>query len=234
MEMTKSIQELVEKANKELQAIKAYFDTNEKAFRPMDLKLHDLFYECENIVEKFPLVSGMMAKSELYNDLFYDFCEQSYDIMVEDFQECGYDWNNREYIGRTSKFRLWGLVEFERYNINYVNTIYNFLSKNGWYDCIPDFVETAGILTVDIEDKYINDCGANLEYIASGELLADIKQSTKSCIAIYQYISDFKENQIEYFREWLENIENDLQLEKEEQEQQEMEIWLDGVQAIFA
>ena len=54
------------------------------------------------------------------------------------------------------------------------------------------------------EEEYIEYSQPEMEYIASGEFLRDIKEDLEDARKEADYIDDFQKNQIKYFKEWLE------------------------------
>lgn len=176
------------KANNEIKKVCDYIKEHEKMFDMMDLKLHDVsFYQWEN---------------ELDNELFYDFCDCSYNWMLEYFTENNITFNP-SYIGRTSKFYLDKRITFScrfPYEPDYQSIIYDLLDDMGYCDCIPDITTDCKI---DINDPYINDCEANIDYIEN-DLYNDFIKSCEDVKKVYEYIKDFKDNQVEYFKDFIE------------------------------
>ncbi len=225
--------ELINKANAELIRIKAYFENNKEAFEPMDLKLHDAsYYACSKAEEDFPLLK---ANEYDFNDAFYDFCEINYDQMVEDFNYHGYDWNKRKQLGRTSSFWLHdnSIIDMDRRKADdryiWKTTFAGLIDKFGWNDCCPDFTEEG---LIDTNDQYLPDCEANLDYIAN-EFYDDIVKEFDGVIKMYDYISDFKANQVKYFKEYLQYEQDDLEYNTEQKTERALNIWLNGVAAVI-
>lgn len=201
----------IKRANKQLKKVMRFLQENEKAFSMLDLKLHDVSYYCySHMFADFP---------ELYeNDqdsYFYDFCECEYDCMIEYFEENDIAYNP-EYIGRTSSFYLSKYISFScrcPYGIDFQQSIYDLLYENGYTcDCMPEITENG---LIDTTDEYIKDCYENIDYIASGDFFKDVKKQLSDCIKAYEYIADFKNNQVEYFKDFCDNemqcrIDNDI------------------------
>lgn len=207
----------IKKANKQLKKVMRFLQENEKAFSMLDLKLHDVSYYCySHMFADFP---------ELYeNDqdsYFYDFCECEYDCMIEYFKENNIEYKP-QYIGRTSSFYLSDCVDCQchrPYRIDFQQTIYNLLNENGYTcDCMPDITENG---LIDTSDKYLKDCYANIDYIASGEFYKDVIKQLDDCIKAYNYIKSFKDNQVNIFKEYL-------------QAQQEFSDYMDNLQGLTA
>ena len=51
---------------------------------------------------------------------------------------------------------------------------------------------------------------------------------------MYEYIKDFKDNQVEYFKEYLQGIQDDILYQREQTEKHNLDVWLAGVSAIVA
>lgn len=225
--------ELINKANAELIRIKAYFENNKEAFEPMDLKLHDAsYYAYSKAEEDFPLL-----KEDEYNfdDAFYDFCEVSYDEMVGDFRYNGYDWDKRQQLGRTSSFWLHdnSIIDMDRRRADdlyiWKTTFAGLIDKLGWNDCCPDFTEEG---LIDTDDQYLPDCEANLDYIAN-EFYNDIVREFDGVIKMYDYINNFKAKQVEYFKEYLQYEQDNLEYDTEQATEKALNIWLNGVAAVI-
>ena len=50
---------------------------------------------------------------------------------------------------------------------------------------------------------------------------------------MYDYISDFKANQVEYFKEYLQYEQNELEYDTEQATERALNIWLNGVAAVI-
>ena len=217
---------MIIKANENLNRAMKIIKDNQAAFESMDLKLHDTsYYSWSEAGTDFPEIEEDM------NDLFYDFCDISYHFMVEDFNESGYEWEKRQYIGRTSSFYLSGYqIRGYRTETEDIDSILSeVLEKYGWYDSIPD-IEDGKIVI----DDYIEDSKANIEYIASEEFIQDFNKEISGILKMYEYIKDFKDNQIEYFKEYLQGIQDDILYQREQTEKHNLDVWLAGVSAIVA
>jgi hypothetical protein len=216
---------LIIKANENLKRAIEVIKNNQAAFESMDLKLHDVsYYTWKSAETDFPEIEEDM------NDLFYDFCDISYHLMEEDFNMFGYEWEKRQYIGRTSSFYLSG-YQIRGYrtvtgDIDYI--LYNIIEKIG-YPYIPD-IEVGQIVI----DEYIEGCIANIEYIGSEEFIQDFNKEISGILKMYEYIKDFKDNQVEYFKEYLQGIQDDILYQREQTEKHNLDVWLAGVSAIVA
>ena len=97
------------------------------------------------------------------------------------------------------------------------------------YPDIPD-IEDGQIVIND----YTEDCIDNLEYISSEEFIQDFDKEISGILKMYEYIKDFKDNQVEYFKEYLQGIQDDILYQREQTEKHNLDVWLAGVSAIVA
>lgn len=215
-------------ANKEIEKVVNFLKENIKAFNYMNLKLHDVSYYCYREMEKdFPLLEEEVGE---YN-YFYLFCEQEYDFFEEDLKEnfkidfC----KMRHQLGRTSSFYLHDqkTIDITVNGFNFDNTIhnliYNFYSSSVY---LEDYFKKDGTIDIDkvsTDDfkEYEEVITDELDYIIK-ELYKDFNTYVEDIITVYNYIKDFKDNQVETFKEFLkyhqEQKEEELRLEKEEED----------------
>lgn len=196
---------LLEKANGELKRVLDFIEKNAGAFGSMDLKLHQVsFYDYR---KDFPLCAGK-------EDLFYDFCELEYEAFIEWCKNEGIDFDEmRNNIGRTSKFYL---HNFNDSNMDYV--LYNIIAEYGcwWYG--DYFAIVNGIIVnTDITD-YKEETTEALEYLAN-ELYNDFVNGCDDILIVYSYIKDFKDNQVDNFKLYLEGVEDFLLAELKAEEE---------------
>ena len=187
-----------------------YSEAIEKVWNDMrDLKLHDVFFDGEEHIAKFPLVKEERSA----DDLFYRFCEFSY----EDFKE----WmaeeeiaDARKYVGRTSKFYLTDLHDRTKELVldNLIGEVmggvaYCFFDK----DCRMTKVGWDSYT----EDDILEMAQEEMKYFANGEFLKDAKEYLSDAVKEAEYIDSFKERQLERFDEFLENLNDELEYEAE-------------------
>lgn len=222
-----------ELANEQLRKCMDWLEANKDAFQYMDLKLHDAsYYMYDKAEEEFPLVA------EEYNldDVFYWFCDDSYDSFVMDLDvNLGIDFDKmRHQLGRTSSFYLHdgSIIEFTgryRDEIPWESVLYDFINKFGYMDAVPDITPEG---TIDENDPYLADCGANIEYIEN-EMYDDWIKEFGPVVEVYNYIKDFKDNQVEYIQEYLQNMEDNIEYDREQEAQADEESWLDTVDQVI-
>lgn len=193
-----------------------------------NLKLYDAFFYAYEIGEK-------ENKLDYYNSLFYDFCECSYEYDFKEMMESLDNWVYCEYIGRTSTFYFTTndlennlfrdllnancndkafeafletvLFEASEYDSDELLSTKKFLAiyKNRYLHG-KDFAEFSDpneekeMFLLEYRDE-LSDFIENFDPILS-ELERDIAKVLKA----YKWLETFKENQVEYFRAYIENI----------------------------
>jgi len=197
--------EIIDAANAELKKIMDWFEGNKECFESLDLKLHDVSYYCYTEFETdFPFINKQGW------DMFDEFCNTEYDFMIETFAEDDLNYVEK-HIGRTSSFYLYDddIIEFKgKYGneFNWEYMLYNFVNENGYNDTIPDITAEGKI---DETDKYLNDCEANLDYIIK-DMYNEITKKYVGVVKMYEYIKEFKKNQVENFKDFCQGYEDDL------------------------
>ena len=209
--------ELLVKANEEVKKVVIYLKENEAMFDIMDLKLHDVQnYRWKEMEKDFPLCHKQDENCTDGYDTFYYFCDLNYDMFVEDLKESfKIDFNKiRKQVGRTSKFYLADWIETTHCKLNIKDTVEALLcdcATLNYTNITDDFnIEPYGDFT--LEDEQVID---ELEEISGFydwfiEKIEDMK-------IVYNIIKDFKDNQVEYYKEYLENEEERLQEEIDEE-----------------
>ena len=191
---------MIDKANKELKKVHEFLTSlNDTLLKPTNLKLYDAFFSCDD------------------TEQFYDFC----DISFEFFEEYIKDQTNTNfnklvhYIGRTSSFyclsdELYNNIITERDNIVLSDTIFNFFYDIYSGDNLLNFDKNNGFIDTvkllkDVEkyDDNKSDTVYYLNQIINGDFLTELKALFNDCFIVYDYIKDFKENQKEYFNDFI-------------------------------
>lgn len=208
---------LLDQANTEVKKVIDYITENKEMFSYMDLKLHDAsYYTYAKMKDDFPLCFENDTNDEY--SYFYLFCEDNYNMFIEDLKEAyNIDFKNMcVSLGRTSSFYLQNFVEWSNGEINIENTLDN-LFYIFYYNIPYNLIYTNSIIYIGEDcnkEEEIKDC---LEYLCNN-FYNDFMEHIKDIKIVYDYITSFKENQIEYFKEYLTYQEEQLQEEKEEQE----------------
>ena len=183
-------------------------DNEEKWNCYMDLKLH--YASTENVdFEHYD--AKITFDNEVQSRWFYTFCDDMLEQFLNDLMTVkGIDFNElKDNIGRTSSFYL-GKLHTEkdkyscalteaRYEFNITNLEFNE-DKNGIH-----FIDNDLSGYEDIEDA-VNGMLALVE-----TMYDDLKDKLDEIIYVYDYIKDFKDNQVEYFKDyvkdtWLANL----------------------------
>lgn len=179
-------------------------DNEEKWNDYMDLKLHyastaDISFEHNNAIVNFD--------NEAQNNWFCTFCEDSYNMFLEDLKENeGIDFNElRDNVGRTSSFYLGKLHnnEKDKYTCALAEASYEFSMTNLKFNEDENgihFIDNDLSGCEDIEDTVNN-------MLALAETMYDdLKDKLDEIIYVYDYIKDFKDNQVEYFKDYVKDI----------------------------
>lgn len=187
-------------------------DNEEKWNNYMDLKLH---YACTENVDFEHYDAKITFDNEVQSRWFYTFCDDMHEQFLNDLMTVkGIDFNElKDNIGRTSSFYLGKLHnnEKDKYCCALTEASYEFATyygdeltfsenENGIYLTISDDIADEEI------EKTVNDMLEMTEVIYS-----DLKNKLDEIIYVYDYIKDFKDNQIEYFKDyvkdtWLANL----------------------------
>lgn len=187
-------------------------DNEEKWNDYMDLKLH---YACTENVDFEHYDAKITFDNEVQRRWFYTFCDDMLEQFVDNlmivkgivFSEL------KDTVGRTSSFYLGKLHnnEKDKYCCALAKASYEFSTyygdeltfsenENGIYLTISDDIADERI------EETVNDMLEMTETIYS-----DLKNKLDDIIYAYDYIKDFKDNQVEYFKDyvkdtWLANL----------------------------
>ena len=210
----------LELANEQIAKVVDFLKENEEKWGYTDLKLHDVsMYDFE---KDFPLCCENDTNNEY--GYFDDFCNLQYNMFIEDLaQNFNIDFDKiRKQLGRTSSFYLQDFViTYGNHKIDYTDTLIELWNNiNGSYGMnLLDFEEEK-LIVIDDTDGYEDELEEELNYFIN-EFYNDVIKYTKDTIVVWDYIESFKENQVEYFKDYLECQEENL---KEEQERKQEEI----------
>lgn len=198
----------LEKANKELKKVVDYLEENKSAWNEQrNLKLYDVaFYDYK---EDFPLTFKRYGDDE-----FNEFCKLEYRHFLEWLDEEEIDKNILHYIGRTSSFYIgeYGGEDIvyilgDIYSNNVYGNAFNYINISSDYKITP-------FGNWKLTDDEVQD---ELNYIVSN-LFDDVKAVFEPIIKVASYIDSYKENQLDYFKEYLSYEEDDLPAEKEKRD----------------
>ena len=168
-----------------------------------DLKLYDVSYY---IGEKLGEVDGLSNEKyiELYSHIFNSFCEDNYNIFEED--EKNYN-IKRVYLGHTSKFYIESnyhkIIDSYYYPSNYREE-YNLKEKKSML--LDEFLFNQLSIYEDcIEDYY----STKEDFIYMLNEYEDFLDTIEEIYGGYEYIRDFKENQVDIFKDWYDDVYKD-------------------------
>lgn len=203
--ITNTVKETLKQAKQALNDLFNYINENAGALTDYtDLKLHDAnYYSWREMKNDYPLCYAADSNDE--NSYFYTFCDFSFDDFNDYLKENGIDfYKTVDHIGHTSKFYCY--AGHDRDAETMINDfIYSEYGDS--YEIINGKFSFSHYYGV---SEIIND----LEYFIKNAL-NDFKAKTADAIKIYEYIKDFKQNQIEYFKDFLDFYENEIQAERD-------------------
>lgn len=206
-----------QEVNEGLKAIIEYLNSIDNVWnKTRNLKLYDVSFHAGDIIDKYPLVK------EEYNecDLFSWFCDDSYNQFTEWMQEEKIE-DCRKYVGRTSSFYL---TDMHCDTIGYVIDTLMTNIYGGYYQV--DIDEDGNMIPFTdteyyTESELIEEYQEGMEYVANGDFLKDIKKYFADAVKIADYIDDFMKNQIEYFTEYIECQNENLEYQAEQEQKRE-------------
>lgn len=184
-------------------------DNEEKWNNYMDLKLH---YACTENVDFEHYDAKITFDNEVQSRWFYTFCDDMFEQFLNNLMtDKGIDFKElRDNIGRTSSFYLGKLhnTEKDKYSCALAEASYEFNITNLEFNEDENgihFIDNDLSGYEDIEDT-VNGMLALVE-----TMYDDLKDKLDEIIYVYDYIKDFKDNQIEYFKDyvketWLANL----------------------------
>lgn len=175
-------------------------ETEEKWNNFMDLKLHDASY---GVDLSFELNDAIVSFDDnAYVFYFNEFCEISYENLIEDCQNLyNIDYVKlRHAIGNTSSFYLGDLYNSDIYNhyivaLAQASSTFNLSSIKFGEDEKGIHIIENGVK--DIED-FVN---SMLELVE--DMYTELEDKITEISNVYDYIHDFKEHQVENFKEFV-------------------------------
>ena len=203
--------------NEALKGVVDYLQSIENVWNtPRTLKLYDVFFHGGEVIEKYPLVTANYSE----DDLFTEFCEDSYNnftawMMENDIEDC------RDYIGRTSSFYL---TKIHDDNMMYVlNNLFDAVSGNFTGVDIDENCKMIPYTATEYytEAELIEEYQPDMEYIACGEFLADVKGYLSDAVEIASYIDSFMEDQIDNFEIYIEALNEEAQEQADQEAAEE-------------
>jgi hypothetical protein len=202
-------------AQKTVKALGDFYDKHTDFLSVYNLKLYDAsFYNgSEEMQKDFPLCFSNSQKNGV--DYFNEFCEQAY----EDYRNLyRYHADNEKYIGRTSSFyfipqNVGDYIDSNTYRDRetFIGDLFSYIVHDVNASYYISLSPKNNILFDDKEEVlndveiYENVCGY-LEDIGN----YDVELLFADALELYEYVADFKENQVEYFKDFLHNEEETL------------------------
>ena len=189
-------------ANKELRkAIKLLLDNEDKWQNTLDLKLHEAAYASIDFDYNNATVT---FSNNIQSQWFYQFCETEYEAFVEDLHDYfNIDFDKlRDNVGRTSKFYLGKL---------HASMLTDTLAE------ASDTYMFGGIEVKIIDELFSVDVDGSAENFEDFEdfvnalldfadhIYEEVEESLKPIITVYKYIEEFKANQVENFRDFVQD-----------------------------
>ena len=167
-----------------------------------DLKLHDVSYY---ICEKLDKIEGLDYReyNNLYCHIFELFCEENYNIFEED--EKNYN-IKRVYLGNTSSFYIESNYHdiINYYYASHYREEYDLKEKKSMLLDEFLFIQL-GVYDDCIEEYY----STKEDFIYMLDEYEDFLDTIDEIYEGYEYIRDFKENQIDIFKDWYDDVYKD-------------------------
>lgn len=206
--------------NKALKNVLGYMYSIEDTWnKGRNLKLYEAFFAADTIVEKYPLVS----ENENANELFYQFCEDTYNYTFMQDIENGYIKDLRDYVGRTSTFYITSLHRCNGNKACLLDELFNAVCFSTGIDLNAD--GTMSPLTWSdyfTEEELIEDYQEDMEYIVT-KLIFDVKKYMNDAIKLAEYIDTFKKRQVSDFEEFISNENDNIEYQIEQEEKSRIE-----------
>lgn len=175
-------------------------ETEEKWNNFMDLKLHDASYGVDLSFEFNDAIVSFDDNAYVF--YFNEFCGVSYDNLIEDCRQLyntDYDELRKE-VGKTSSFYLGDLHNNDKDN-HYIIALAQ--ASSAFNLSIIEFNEDEkGIHIIEDGVEDIDDfVNSMLELVE--DMYEQLEEKITEITNVYDYIHDFKENQVENFKEFV-------------------------------
>lgn len=185
----------------ELDKCLEYLKENEDKWNEyMNLKLHDIYgvncdFEHNDATVHFD--------EEFLNEEFYVYCDMEYDSFIKWCREEGIEFNElRDNVGRTSSFYLGKIHNNfkDKYIVALAEAVDEFNMSDLGFNMVGDKIRP--ILEIENNDTDIEDI-VNEMLMLTECIYDNLKYKLEDIIKVYDYIHDFKENQVENFKEFV-------------------------------
>lgn len=220
IELKQKLQNKLNLANEQFTKVVNYINENIDMFESMNLKLYHA--ACLDLA-KYPLCKKYQQENDY--DLFQDFCNISYEMTIQDLKE-NFNINFHEmqnHIGRTSSFYLYDFYATYNRSLQIDEMIYNFYNNNIQNNDFQNLTINSEDLKLeiefqeyDIENNYsydeedMEEISIALDYFIE-DFYNDFINHCKDIKIVYIEIKSFKDNQVQYFEDYLQNFEEELQ-----------------------
>lgn len=175
-------------------------DNEDKWNEYMDLKLHD----CASI-DNVEIEKGRIkiTVNNVYETFFDSFCRDSYENFLDD---CGYNKivfdELRDNIGRTSSFYLGNLHDSN----TYMGVLQEYASSLGLSSLQFNYDTNTNTYMIHFEDENnISDTEVEEMLLITKCVYNEIEDALADIITVYNLINDFKNNQIEIYKDFIEH-----------------------------
>lgn len=175
-------------------------DNEEKWNEYMDLKLHD----CASINNVEIEENGLnITVNNVYETFFDTFCEVSYQQFLDDCSMEGIVFNDlRDNVGRTSSFYLGKLHDSK----TYISVLQEFSSAVGLSSLQFKYDNNTHTYMIQFEDENnISEAEVEEMLLIAKCVYSEIEDALADIITIYNLIKDFKNNQIEIYKDFIRN-----------------------------
>lgn len=201
----KDFEKLVEDAQKKIDEVVRYVtDLSKNGYLDCtNLKLYDAFYySYKDAKTDFPVLFNMGYN---FDDAFYDMCYEMYSNFEMALEEYDLDFeSNISRIGRTSSFYT------HKYGTDNLNDVLNNVLNDLFYiNCDEIEYDNDYKLVLNADSATNNEVIAELKYIIN-YMMSDCIYIFEDSIALKDIINNFKNNQVEYFKEYLKNEQDFL------------------------
>ena len=214
----KNFNNLIKNANKEIKRVTDFIQENEGMFESMNLKLYNANFKVED---------SRLTDEQLW-DCFINFCDDSFRNFTKFLGENNINTDIMNHIGSTSTFYLKSehnlicqkmhrrLKDSETdFSATIYELVYNLYSSSTNIDDIldGDCIIQKNLLTdyirINIQlNDIVESLKDDLQYITDS-LYTDFLEEIEDMKIVYDYIKEFKDNQVEKFKEYIEwDIEN--------------------------
>ena len=189
--------------NKELDKCTALLKENEDKWNePLDLKLHDICIYDDSCDFDYG-GAHVHFTEEALQEYFELFCNTEYNFFIDWCESEGIDFDElRQSIGRTSKFYLGSM--HNNYEDKYTVALAKVCDA---FNMSPfEVIDSDGkiVVTNYMEKENDVDCVITEALSLAECVYDDLKNTMDDIIKVYDYIKDFKDNQVESFKNFVE------------------------------